>query len=216
MTPHKYFWATKSNSSGARISAEAPGIKDTEILLPAFILLLSRYDTGDDVAIAEENENHPLVHSFPGVPDETVSAFLGRVRRQWEEGPGKTEFPRNILDGPIALIVAERPELSFDSERYSRRFANRFAAHYARTLAFLAGGGDTPLWQLDILSASERAQLLAFNATAKDYPKGKLLHGLVEEQVARTPHSVAVVCGESKLTYAELGPRRESSCEVPA
>jgi bacitracin synthase 3 len=133
-----------------------------------------------------------------------MAAFLGRVRRQFQEGPGQHEFPRNTLDGPIALVIAERPEISFDSERYSSRFANQFAAHYARTLAFLEGDGDTPLRQLDILSDAERARLLAFNATAKDYPKGKLLHGLVEEQAERTPHSVAVVYGESKLTYAEL------------
>jgi bacitracin synthase 3 len=204
MTPRRYFWATKSNSSGARISAEVPGMKDTGLLLSAFILLLSRYDAGEDIAIAEANQNHPVVYCFPCIRDETVSAFLARVRRQFAEGPGQREFPRNILDGPIALVIAEEPELSFDTERYSPRFANQFAAHYALTRAFLEGDGDSPLRQLDILSAAERAHLLAFNATKKDYPKGKLLHGLVEEQAAQTPHSVAVVYGKSQLTYAEL------------
>ena len=204
MTPRRYFWATKSNSSGARISADLPEMKDAGLLLSAFILLLSRYDAGEEIAIAEANENHPVVYCFPCIREETVSAFLARVRRQFAEGPGQREFPRNILDGPIALVIAEKPELSFDSQRYSPRFANQFAAHYARTLAFLEGDGDSPLRQLDILSAGERAHLLAFSATRKDYPQGKLLHGLVEEQAARTPHSVAVVYGESKLTYAEL------------
>ncbi len=204
MTPHRYFWVTKSNSSGARIYADVPPVKDTGLLLPAFALLLARYDAGEDIAIAGENGNNTAAYCFPCVPDETASAFLGRVRRRLEEGPGQHEFPRNILDGPIALVVAEQPRLAFDAERYSPCFANRFAAHYARAVAFLEKDDDTPLRQLDILSAAERAQLLAFNANAKDYPKGKLLHGLVEEQAARTPDSVAVVYAESELTYAEL------------
>ena len=204
MTLHRYFWATKSNSSGAHIYADTPRIEDTGLLLPAFALLLSRYDAGEDIAIAEENGNHLAVYCFPSVPDETVSACLGRVRHRLEEGPGKSELPPDQVDGPVALVIGEEPRLALDSERYSPRFANQFAAHYARTLAFLESDGETPLRQLNILSAAERAQLLAFNGAAKDYPAGKLLHGLVEEQAARTPHSVAVVYGESKLTYAEL------------
>ena len=179
-------------------------MKDAGLLLSAFALLLSRYDAGDDVAIAEENGNNPAVHRFPCVPDETVSGFLGRVRCQLDEGPRQPEIPWTTLDGPIALVIAEQPELSFDSERYSSRFAAQFAAHYVRTLAFLESNGGTLLRALDILSPQERERLLKFNAAVKDYPKGKLLHGLVEEQAARTPDSVAVVYGGSKLTYAEL------------
>ena len=204
MTPHRYYWAAKTRPSGARISVEAPEAKDAGLLLPAFVLLLSRYAAGEDIAIAEAVEGNPAAYRFSSIHDETVRAFLDRARRQLDEGPLQHESPRSGSDGPIALVIAEKPELSFDAERYSPRFASQFAAHYARTLAFLEGDGDRPLRQLDLLSAAERATLLAFNATAKAYPAGKLLHGLVEEQAARTPRSVAVVHGESELTYAEL------------
>ena len=58
---------------------------------------------------------------------------------------------------------------------------------------------------LTILPWEEREQVLhQFNATKADYPKQRSIHELFEEQVARTPEAVAVVCEGQTLTYAQL------------
>lgn len=43
-----------------------------------------------------------------------------------------------------------------------------------------------------------------WNKTDANYPDTKTIHQLFEEQVQETPNSIALVCGEIKLTYKEL------------
>ena len=63
----------------------------------------------------------------------------------------------------------------------------------------------SPALSLSILPESERRQVLElFNATQVAYPHEKLVHGLFEEQVQRTPGALAVVYEGHSLTYAEL------------
>ncbi|WP_267118737.1 hypothetical protein, partial [Xanthomonas sacchari] len=67
---------------------------------------------------------------------------------------------------------------------------------------------ERPLVELDVLPAAERQTLLVdFNATARDYPHDRLIHQLFEEQAARTPQAIALVCDTQTLTYAELDAR---------
>ncbi|MDF2397604.1 amino acid adenylation domain-containing protein, partial [Pseudomonas sp. 3MA1] len=64
---------------------------------------------------------------------------------------------------------------------------------------------NTAVQQLPVLPAAERETLLvAFNATARDYPLQQTLHGLFEAQVERTPDAVAVWADGQRLSYREL------------
>ncbi len=51
------------------------------------------------------------------------------------------------------------------------------------------------------------SQLSEFTTTEIDYYPNKLIHQLFEEQVARSPDQVAIVCENQQLTYAELNIR---------
>ncbi|WP_237386951.1 non-ribosomal peptide synthetase [Xenorhabdus sp. Sc-CR9] len=58
---------------------------------------------------------------------------------------------------------------------------------------------------IDILSQTERNQLLeVFNDTAADLPQNTFIHQLFEQQAERTPNAIALVFGDSQLSYAEL------------
>ena len=46
--------------------------------------------------------------------------------------------------------------------------------------------------------------LTSWNNTAMEYPQDKCIHQLFEQQVKKTPKSVAVVFEEKQLTYREL------------
>ncbi|WP_305729727.1 amino acid adenylation domain-containing protein, partial [Pseudomonas gingeri] len=65
-----------------------------------------------------------------------------------------------------------------------------------------------PLAQLSILPATEREQLLvAFNASARDYPRAQTVHGLFEAQVRARPEACAAIHDGVSLTYAGLNTR---------
>jgi amino acid adenylation domain-containing protein/thioester reductase-like protein len=71
-----------------------------------------------------------------------------------------------------------------------------------------ANNPETAISQLNILSDRSRHQLLVeFNNTQTDYPQSKCIHQLFEEQVERTPDSIAVVFENQQLTYRELNAR---------
>ena len=61
---------------------------------------------------------------------------------------------------------------------------------------------------LDVLPAAERHRVVeAWNATEAEFPRDACMHELFEAQAARAPGAVAVVCGGTELTYAELNER---------
>ena len=82
------------------------------------------------------------------------------------------------------------------------------AGHFHALLESVIRDPAAAIGDLEILTAAERQQLLVeFNDTRTDYPKDKCVHQLFEEQVQRTPDSVAVVFEGQQLTYAQLNAR---------
>ncbi len=66
---------------------------------------------------------------------------------------------------------------------------------------------ERPISALGILTEAEIEQLLVeWNDTRAPYPSGPL-HELLEQQARLTPERVAVVCGDQRLSYAELDAR---------
>ncbi|GLX00433.1 non-ribosomal peptide synthetase/MFS transporter [Microtetraspora sp. NBRC 16547] len=62
-----------------------------------------------------------------------------------------------------------------------------------------------PVRELDLLDEAGRRRILTdFNDTDAEFPAHATLHGLVAEQVARTPDAPAVVCEGAGVSYAEL------------
>jgi len=96
----------------------------------------------------------------------------------------------------------------YDASLFSAAHIDRLLGSLHVLLAAATAAPDTPVSELPLLSEAQRHQLLyEWNETAVDYPLAGGLHGLVEEQVARTPDAVAVVGDDATLTYAELDRR---------
>ncbi|WP_026145417.1 condensation domain-containing protein, partial [Pseudomonas asplenii] len=90
----------------------------------------------------------------------------------------------------------------------AQRVGDYMLAALAALVEALEQQPQTPLQQLQILSAAERQQVLhGFNATARDYPRHSSLAQLFEEQVAAQPDALAAVQGEQALTYRQLNSR---------
>jgi len=120
----------------------------------------------------------------------------------------------------VMLIIETTGSLSasirFNTDLFDAATIARMAGHFHALLEGVIRDPVAAIGDLEILTGAERQQLLVeFNDTKTDYPKGKCLHQLFEEQVQRTPDSVAVVFEGQQLrdhastrgavlTYAQL------------
>ncbi|MGW4667597.1 amino acid adenylation domain-containing protein, partial [Streptosporangium sandarakinum] len=103
-------------------------------------------------------------------------------------------------DGVAARFV-------YDRDLFRPDTVERLAGGFLSLLRAVVAAPGTPLSELEVLPAEERDLVLnRWNATGRDHPGGTL-HGLFEEQAARTPDATAVVSEEGTLTYAELDAR---------
>ncbi|MBI6912249.1 amino acid adenylation domain-containing protein, partial [Pseudomonas palleroniana] len=69
----------------------------------------------------------------------------------------------------------------------------------------LEQGHATPMQALPIVPAEERRlQLVGFNETARDYPRGQTLHARFEARARVQPQAVAVRQGAQQLSYQQL------------
>ncbi len=98
--------------------------------------------------------------------------------------------------------------LYYDVNYFCADTIQRLAEQFQTLLASATENPEVAIIQLEVLSKSSRQQLLVeFNQTQVDYPLDKCIHTLFEEQVERTPNSIAVVYEEEQLTYRELNLR---------
>ncbi|MGH9822500.1 MAG: condensation domain-containing protein, partial [Blastocatellia bacterium] len=83
----------------------------------------------------------------------------------------------------------------------------RLMRHYERLLRVIGSNPNVVLNTVPLLSEAELLQIAEWNDTEAAYPTLSAIHELFDEQVLRTPHSVAVRCGAVSLTYLELNRR---------
>jgi amino acid adenylation domain-containing protein len=110
-----------------------------------------------------------------------------------------TLFVREGCEGKLRGTVVYKRDL-FASETIAG-----VARHYRTLLEGVTADPGRRLSSLPLLDGAEVHRLLVeLNATATDYPRERSLHGLFEDQVIATPDAVAVMFGDTSLTYREL------------
>jgi amino acid adenylation domain-containing protein len=95
-------------------------------------------------------------------------------------------------------------EFSFDSALYGADEINRVATQFQALLESIVANPESPICQLNILSREEIRRALLDPGNSQMSQPERRLHSLFEEQVARTPDSIAVVAGDEYLDYAGL------------
>ncbi|MFI5477049.1 amino acid adenylation domain-containing protein [Streptomyces cacaoi] len=153
-------------------------------------------------------DRNPLVQvMFAAVEDETESLSLPGVSVERV----RTEFGGAQLD--LNVFVTERTDhcagaLVFDTDLFDRGTAELLVAHYLHLLESAAAAPDRPLYEVDLLQPGERRQLESWQGQGRKQ-SAATLPDLFARQAARTPDAVAVVCGDSTLSYAELDTRSD-------
>jgi amino acid adenylation domain-containing protein len=112
----------------------------------------------------------------------------------------------------ISLSCAQRShglttEFHFDSALYSTREITRLAAQFHTLVESAVAYPESSIYEMEMLSAEERRQLLAEASDTNIDRPDKCLHELFEDQAARTPDAIAVVCEGEHLDYRSLNSR---------
>ncbi|MEM9217772.1 MAG: amino acid adenylation domain-containing protein, partial [Cyanobacteria bacterium P01_F01_bin.150] len=93
----------------------------------------------------------------------------------------------------------------YNRDLFEASTIERMLEHYETVLAAIATAPDTPIHDLQLLSPSERQQLLVeWNQTTTNYPSDQCIHQLFEAQAEKSPDAIAVVFDHQSLTYCEL------------
>ncbi|HZM75596.1 MAG TPA: amino acid adenylation domain-containing protein [Candidatus Limnocylindrales bacterium] len=101
-----------------------------------------------------------------------------------------------FVDGPDGL----RASVQHDKGPLE---AGRVAGHLVTLLESALADPEKPVADLGLLTSPEREALRAFNDTAREIPDANVVE-LFEERVFEAPNAVAVVDGETEMTYAGL------------
>ncbi|HEV2734193.1 MAG TPA: amino acid adenylation domain-containing protein [Longimicrobiaceae bacterium] len=116
-----------------------------------------------------------------------------------------THYPLTVTTLPGAEMELR---VAYDRGRFGTDAVRRMLGHLGGVLDRIAAGPGAPLRGLSLLSAGEREEVLARGSAAAPAPAPReTLHALFGIRAERSPEAVAVVCGEERLTYAELDRR---------
>ncbi|MFI6321740.1 amino acid adenylation domain-containing protein [Nonomuraea sp. NPDC050556] len=98
--------------------------------------------------------------------------------------------------------------LEYSSDLFDHATAESLVERYVSLLTDAVARPGTAVSALELLREGERSWLVeGRNDRAVPYPSDKTLHGLIEEQVARTPDAAALTFEGETITYAELNER---------
>ena len=112
----------------------------------------------------------------------------------------KCDFTFNIYPRQDKFVIM----VEYCTDLYKEQTIRRLLEGYRTILEQMLNDGER-LADISAVTYRERQKLLySFNDTAANYPKDKCVHTLFEEQVERTPHTIAVIACDKTLTYTEL------------
>ncbi|MEV0248806.1 amino acid adenylation domain-containing protein [Nocardia sp. NPDC050712] len=149
------------------------------------------------VSLAFQNNALPTLE-LPGVRFESYNASIAAAR---------FDLFFNIADAPPGDPWVGFVE--YATELFDRATVETMAARFVRILRQVVAAAELPVGSIDVLGAEERRRVLErWNETTTEVAEDTLL-GLFRAQAARTPEAVAVICGDTELTYGELGIRAD-------
>ncbi|MBD3147301.1 non-ribosomal peptide synthetase/MFS transporter [Microbispora bryophytorum] len=183
---------------------------------PTFAELLAR--TRDTVLAAVDHEQLPFAQLVDalGVPRDTSRPpLIDTICSMHEATPGGgtetlTLAPTSARHD-VELYTVPTPEggllcaFTYRPELFGESTVARMAGQFVDLLRAIVDDPHVPIGRLPL--TGDDALIAGWNATGADYPDAATLHGLIEEQVARTPEAVAVTFAGQSWTYRQLDER---------
>src|SRR5687768_11703009 len=123
------------------------------------------------------------------------------------------ELSERAAQFELTLDTVEQPDgrlgatFTYAAELFEPATIRRLGGHYLHLLEQLAEHPEQSLGDIDILSEGERGQLRVWGVNEKRYGNTEPVHRLIERQVKERPEAVALIFGDTQLSYAELNRR---------
>lgn len=159
----------------------------------------------DDLKVVRDTGRNPLFdvmfmfHNFetahPEMPGVSISPY------DWQ--PPVSKFD-------LTLIAREDDEhlqvtIEYSTELFEASTIERFIEYFRNIVSAITTNAEIKLADIDMLPAIEQQLLLQeFNNTYLAYPREATIISLFEEQVHRSPDSIAVISGDQQLSYEAL------------
>ncbi|KZE78885.1 non-ribosomal peptide synthetase [Paenibacillus elgii] len=174
-------------------------------------LASNAYDTYPLFEIqALTEQKHDLISHimvFENYPVEEQVEQLGSPDEAAFEIANVSVFEQTNYDFNLVVLPGEEIRVSFgyNTLAYDEDDIRRIQGHFVHILEQVADNPHLCVSELELATSEEKERLVrTFNETAADYPRGRTVHGLFEEQAAHTPDRTAVVWEDERLTYGEL------------
>ena len=98
--------------------------------------------------------------------------------------------------------------IEYASALFEAATVHRYIGYFLALLKAMVADDTQTIDRLPMLGEGEREQVLyEWNETKAEFPSGKCVHELFEEQVRRSPEATAVAFEEEELSYRELNAR---------
>ncbi|WP_328952935.1 non-ribosomal peptide synthetase [Kitasatospora purpeofusca] len=151
---------------------------------------------GTPVVLSLQPAGLPVAVEHDGVRLELLGEATG----------GGTQAPLTVFVNETVRGTELR--IAYDGDRFGPADAEAFADRLLRILCAAAAGPDLPLSALELVSAAERAELLAAGTGAPLPADGPAtVVAAVLEQAARRPTAVAASDSAGEVSYAEVAER---------
>lgn len=170
-----------------------------------------RVNSGKQLAAAVESQDY-LPASLDDVAIPAGFTLHHALSNSIADGIAISEFARFVPHSGLKLqlrcSVAEHSVsafLDFDGAFFAREVIAGFAEALTVLCEAAANNPTLEVGALPITSPATKQKVIhEFNRTAADFPRGKCIHQLFEDQVASHPERPALRFGETELSYLEL------------
>ncbi len=174
----------------------------------------------DNVVVNRDLSRHPLFDTMLVLHTELDTARNKiPAEEQIDLNVKPFEFEEQVSEFDLTLVGFEKTgtlglKFQYSTKLFKKETVERWVRYFKNILSGIIDEPGAILSRLEIVPEEEKKRVLhEFNRTAADFPTGKTIPLLFEEQAARTPDLVALVeaaAGETqKMTYRELNEKSD-------
>lgn len=161
----------------------------------------------DNIVLERDTNRNPIFDVLIALQNISIESEVESMEGisatpyQAEQAISKFDLTFNFIDSEQEITGV----IEYNSDLYNKERIERMISHLNQLFRKLVEDDQVLLKDLEYITSQERYQLLKdFNNTTANYPKEKTIQKIFEEQVSETPEAVAVVFGETKLSYRAL------------
>ncbi|WP_449600898.1 amino acid adenylation domain-containing protein [Paenibacillus sp. Marseille-Q9583] len=178
---------------------------------------------------AFENQDYPfdhLVHALDVKPDASRNPLFDAMFIYENTESGRLQFGDTVCTPiqnsagsaktDLTLVAVEEIAVGislkwdYSLQLFKLETVKRLSRYFTEVLSQLCSCPDTSISMLEMVNGAEKEALLfGYNNTAVEYEENNTLLLLFEEQAVSNPEQIALVHGDSQITYGALNERAE-------